>query len=380
MVYKQAGRRYYTVKFRFEGRLIQKRTKATNKKDAKDIAARIRSELAKGNYGILKPKPKPTLGEFLKKEFLPFVETEFKIKKNKPHTLSYYNYGAKSIMASDLAKLRLSEITSQHVNAYVAQRGRLALSTIHRDLRTLKRALSLAVEWGKLDRRPKITVKADDEHKRERTLTEQEAERYLSACPQPWRDVATIMLSTGMRPGEVYKLRWEHIALTGHGGLIQITEGKSKAAKRILPIIPKLYLALKARHDEEGQPERGWVFPAGSRSGHLEESSAKQYHAKALARLSEAHEDDPKANPELKPFAPYCLRHTALTWLNKAGCDAYDLAKIAGHSNIRITQRYIHPDTDSIEAAFQKLALCTDGSYQLKLTESAETEGDMVTD
>ena len=46
------------------------------------------------------------------------------------------------------------------------------------------------------------------------------------------------------------------------------------------------------------------------------------------------------------------LRHTALTQLAQAGCDAFTLARIAGHSSITITQRYIHPQADAIERAF----------------------------
>ena len=56
------------------------------------------------------------------------------------------------------------------------------------------------------------------------------------------------------------------------------------------------------------------------------------------------------------PFEPYCLRHSALTRLAESGCDAFTLARIAGHSSITITQRYCHPQADAIERAFGKLA------------------------
>jgi len=42
--------------------------------------------------------------------------------------------------------------------------------------------------------------------------------------------------------------------------------------------------------------------------------------------------------------------------LAEAGCDAFTLARIAGHSSITITQRYCHPQADAIERAFGKLA------------------------
>jgi len=50
----------------------------------------------------------------------------------------------------------------------------------------------------------------------------------------------------------------------------------------------------------------------------------------------------------------YCLRHSALTRFAESGCDAFTLAKIAGHSSITITQRYCHPQAEAIELAFQR--------------------------
>ena len=101
----------------------------------------------------------------------------------------------------------------------------------------------------------------------------------------------------------------------------------------------------------------------------LEESIAKKYHAKALETLAKAHRKNPTDVPQIKPFEPYCLRHTALTWLSPH-CDAFTLARIAGHSSITITQRYGHPQADAVEAAFQKMAssakLVTHGGYHQK--------------
>jgi len=59
------------------------------------------------------------------------------------------------------------------------------------------------------------------------------------------------------------------------------------------------------------------------------------------------------------------LGETALTRLADAGCDAFTLARIAGHSSITITQRYCHPQADAIERVFAKLTdsevVVTDG-------------------
>ena len=372
MIYKREGSRYYMAKFQYKGETICKSTGATDAKTARSIAAKIRSEIAKGNWGILERKPLPTLAHFLEKDFLPYAERT----AEKPSTPRYYRDGIKRLVAegNDIANMRLDQITDQHAAQFAARYSYLSPSTVNCALRTLRRALSLAVQWGTLDRMPKLGL-MKGERQRERILTEQEASLYLAACPQPWRDVATIMLGTGMRPGEVRRLQWEHVLLNGQGGLIRVTESKSKAGRRILPMVPAVYQALKARYEAQGRPEEGWLFPTGSHSGHLEESTDKKYHDKALKALAKAHDEKPKENPEVKPFPPYCLRHTGLTWI-APHCDAYALARIAGHSDIRVTQRYVHPDADAIERAFTQMAasqkVVTDGGYSRKAGNEAE--------
>ena len=55
------------------------------------------------------------------------------------------------------------------------------------------------------------------------------------------------------------------------------------------------------------------------------------------------------------PFVPYVLRHTALTRLAKAtNGDVFALARIAGHSTITITQRYVHTQANTIEGIFAR--------------------------
>jgi integrase len=362
MIYKPKGSRYYFAKFRWKGKLIRKSTRATDAKTARSIEGKLRSELAKGNWGILERKAAPTLAHFLEKEFLPYADST----AAKPSTATYYHDGARRLLASDLAGLPLDQITDQHAGQFAARLAYLSPSTVNCGLRTLRRALSLAVQWGKVERMPKISL-AKGERQRERVLTDDEATRYLAACPQPWRDVVTIILGTGLRPGEVRPLRWEHVLLNGDGGLIRVAEGKSRAARRILPMVPQVYYALKARHDAQGNPSEGWLFPTGSRSGHLEESTDKKYHAKALEALAKAHKEKPEECREVKPFEPYCLRHTALTNLGASGCDAFTLARIAGHSSIQMTMRYCHPQADAIERAFSQIAsrpkVVTDGGH-----------------
>jgi len=288
---------------------------------------------------------------FLNSDFVPYVESKHVLK---PGTVEYYTDGARMVLKCEWVSETLDRISDQHAQQFAAKYAHLSASRINCGLRSLRRALTLAYEWGKLDRPAKITL-AKGERQRERVLYDAEWQQYVSECPQPWRDAATIILGTGMRPGEVFALRWENIHLNGVGGLIQITDGKTRAARRMLPMVPAVYAALKARQSEAGSLVEGWVFPSGSREGHFNKDTAKDQHAKAIAKANEKAKE--KNTRQLRPFQPYVLRHTALTQLAHAGCDAFTLARIAGHSSITITQRYIHPQADAIERAFAPLGL-----------------------
>ncbi len=285
----------------------------------------------------------PTLRTFLdgEKGFITFAETKH---KDKPATLRYYKQGRDMLLRSELADLRLDELTDRHAQQFAKQFSALSPSSINWGLRTLRRALNLAYQWGKLDKPVPVALDSG-ENQRDRVLTEEESDAYLKACPQPWRDCATIILDEAFRPSEVFTLRWPRVFFNNGGtGLIQIVEGKSKAARRVLPMTPRVYQLLQARFEAAGRPSEGWVFPSASGCGHYNGDAAKDHHKTALK------------NSEVAAFVPYSLRHTALTRLGeRAGGDVFTLARIAGRSSITITQRYIHPQAAAIERVFASL-------------------------
>jgi integrase len=335
-IYKRGD--IYWYKFMWRGKLIRESTKQPNDKVARNQEAAHRLRLANGEVGIREKKPKLLLKEFLKNDFLPYAETAH---AKKPRTLRYYKQGTDMLFASEIARLPLEDIDDQGAKRFAAERAALSPSGINRGLRTLRRALNLAYQWKRLDRPAKIEL-AKGERQRDRVLTPDEQKNYLNACPQPWRDCAKLILDEGFRPGEVFPLQWPQMFFNKNGtGLIQILEGKSKAARRILPMTSRVYELLRARHEECGGPTEGWVFPSAAKVGHFNENAAKDQHKKALE------------NSRVSRFEPYVLRHTALTQLGEAaGGDVFALAKIAGHSSITITQRYVHPQAQAIDRVF----------------------------
>ena len=57
----------------------------------------------------------------------------------------------------------------------------------------------------------------------------------------------------------------------------------------------------------------------------------------------------------MRQFVLYDFRHTFLTRLGESGCDAWTLARIAGHSSVAISSRYVHPSEDAVLAAVSRL-------------------------
>jgi site-specific recombinase XerD len=143
----------------------------------------------------------------------------------------------------------------------------------------------------------------------------------------------------------------------------------------------------------------------------LEESSAKSYHGQAVKKLTLASavyeawaKQESKADwiaeveavtkldreyldrhsatiqAGWKGFEPYCLRHSALTMLAESGCDAFTLARIAGHSSITITQRYCHPQADAIERAFGKFSGGHKIGYTQELAAKSESSAMAASD
>jgi integrase len=52
----------------------------------------------------------------------------------------------------------------------------------------------------------------------------------------------------------------------------------------------------------------------------------------------------------------HSFRHTFLTRFGEAGADAFTIKKVAGHSSVTISERYIHPTPEGQERAFERFA------------------------
>jgi integrase len=345
----------YWYKFMWNGRLVRESTKQGNDKVARQMESAHRTSLAKGEVGIREKKAAPTLTEFIDNRFEPWARARF--EKTSPKTwAAYYRVGLSAIKDyKRIAGTKLDAITSETVADFAAHRraAGMQVSTVNSSLQVLRRSLRLAVEWGAVESAPLVKMLPGARH-RERVVTPQDEARYLTAAPDTLASIAAVLVDTGLRPEECFRLRWDSITWTnGRFGTLIVTHGKTAAARRVLPMTPRVRRILESRWNFAYKPEEGWVWPAPTRSGHVEPSSFRKQHANTFKTIAkEAAKNDLKP---VRPFVLYSLRHTFLTRLGESGCDAWTLARIAGHSNISMSSRYVHPSENAVLDAMARL-------------------------
>jgi integrase len=160
------------------------------------------------------------------------------------------------------------------------------------------------------------------------------------------------MVDTGLRIGELLNLKWEDIRFEPVGaakyGSLRVTKGKSQNAQRNLSLTARASAVLFARRKKSNSP---YVFPGDSPDSPLLVTSLDHLHR----RVCEPMVDGEKQVVFPREFVLHGLRHTFLTRLGEAGADAFTIMKLAGHSSVTVSQRYVHPTLDSCETAFERL-------------------------
>jgi integrase len=313
-----------------------------------------RTSFAKGEVGIRDKKPASALNDFLTRRFEPWAKARF--ERNVPKTWLWYRTAMRAILKyKPLASAPLDKITSEKISEFAAHRQslKMQISSVNNTVRALRRMLRLAVEWGALETAPQIKMLPGERH-RERVVTPSEEARYLAAAPEPLASIAAVLADTGMRPEECFRLCWEAVTwVNGRHGTLFVTHGKTSAARRVMPMTPRVRAILEAGWECSGRPMDGWIWPAPTRAGHVEMSSIRKQHTKAFEIVAE--EAATNNQKPVRPFVLYSLRHTFLTRLGESGCDVWTLVPIAGHSQIGISSRYVHPSEDAMFAAMSRL-------------------------
>lgn len=284
-----------------------------------------------------------------------------------PKTLDPYRAGWRQRIVPTLGHLPVTMITAgvadRAVTRWIADG--YSKSTVKNTLAALGRVMDQAVRDEVIDRnRVDVTgwqrqcERYEDELDNPRALAlpdwqtlSEIADALVAASSdeyQGWGDVVIFAACTATRIGEVSGCRVGDIdtdawlwtlrrqTTPGPGGL-QDKGTKGKRARSV-PIIEQLRPLVESRIAATGKKPDARLF-AGPRGGRIQVT--------VLRRAT--HWDEVVAKLGYEHLRRHSLRHTGLTWFADAGVPVHRLQQIAGHTDPRITQRYLHPDTKALQ-------------------------------
>lgn len=162
----------------------------------------------------------------------------------------------------------------------------------------------------------------------------EEEARYFQFAKGPISDLATLMLNQGCRPEELLAMRQEDVDLKA--GTLAIRGGKTKSARRTLPLTSASKAVLKRRITGRSQ----WVFPS------------PRYPGQHMSKLNNPH--DRVCREAGVSWTIYDFRHTFATRLARVETNPYTFCKVMGWSSIKMASKYVHVEAQPVADAMAK--------------------------
>ena len=328
-IYQRGDVWYYL--FYTNGRRHRGSTKTKNQKQAERVEARKRVAAEEGES--LRPKRVPLVREFAK-QFIEWLDKTTLAGNTKAD----YKNGRRLILKTPLSGMRMDQITADDVETTKFHESPHSRNSA---IRTLRRMLGKARDWKVLREVPRIkTVKV---FPRDRMVTVEDEKRLLAACQRPLKDVLTIMLDSGMRNGEVIRMRWETI--NWERAFYFNPRGKTRKARRPVPLSDRVITLLRTIQLEQSDAGEGWVFPSKkSRAGHIGLSGLEHAFRNVARKL-----EIPDA------LKLYCARHTFGTVAMAETKNPGLVKEVMGHESLTTTMSYLHPETAQIKVVIDRL-------------------------
>jgi integrase len=346
MIYRRG--KIWWFNFVYNGRHIQKSTRQRNAQVARDAEAAERMRLVKGDLGIERKSIQtlPTLDEF-KTTFMEWVRSE----KTNERTQAFYETCYDRLCEfRELGKAKLDQIDEPMIERFKLSLRKTGKTTTNRYLATLRKALRYAWRKQKLiDKVPLIELYSREdgaERQCEFVFSSSEYLAWLKAAREPLRSASVLAHDGGICRGELLALERDCVSLkpspddNGFWGTISIRRGlKRKARRREIPISADMATVLLSLLT---QSKCEYVF------------TSLHNHSVPLSVNTLA--DQHRTIRETCSFHPdaglHALRHTFLTEAGRHTQNVRALQKLAVHSKIETTMRYVHPDdADLLEIA-----------------------------
>ena len=329
--------------FEFQGRRIQESSGFKNKKAAIRAESIRRTELLDRRAGFSQKKLAPKFEEHVEK-FLAWSKQQHRPKTRELHgtncdTLLRFFRGLwlddiAPVMVEDFKAVRIDEARRNAKDG-----STVAAATVNRAVTTLKLMYRYAEKSGFAVADPTRGVAFLPEGSGSmRVVSFQEEILYLAEASQPLKDIAQIILDTGLRPEEVFRIRVENLDFTAR--TIFNPFGKTKVARRKVSMTAEAFELLKTRAKKA---KGSFVFPT------------KSDPTQPIGSVRKAHDAAVENAGVAEHFRHYDLRHTLATRAVAADVDLPTLSVILGHTKIQMTMRYVHPAEEQKKIAVGKL-------------------------
>lgn len=310
---------------------------AKNEKEAIEYERQMRSAVRNGTYK--KPSQDITFTDFAINNYLNWI---------KLHRRSYRWYALLvNAFCQHFKNKPLGEITTNDVENYLMKRrGEETLrgikrsgASVNRERAILSGIFTRAIKRGFFTgQNPCKDIERYDETRRERVFNRKEEMLLLNAFSghnEVFRHITEIALGTGMRLGEIIKLRWEQVDFNrGRNGYIHVLASNAKSKKsRFIPMQPmvrSLMLRLKGTRID------GRIFD-------LSEKNAGQRINRMIKKIG------------LRDARFHDTRHTFATRCLDAGVHPFVVKEWLGHSTLVQTGNYCHVGFEENEQAIHRL-------------------------
>ena len=210
----------------------------------------------------------------------------------------------------------------------------LAPATVKHNLVLVRQIYNKAISWEMWSgENPINKVKLPKlNNKRVNFFTYDQAKTLLeklSMTSSQLHDISLLSLHTGMRAGEVFGLKWEHIDFETK--IVRILDSKSGRSRNVF-MNAMAFSMLQHRG-----PAVSGEFVFKSKTGGQIQAISKAFRAVIDHLGFNAGIKDPRDK-----LTFHSLRHTFASWLAIAGTPILTIKELLGHQTLAMTERYAH--------------------------------------
>ncbi len=232
------------------------------------------------------------------------------------------------------AGLALSRVTSKHLESYKLYLAQTVKEASSRNtyLYQIKSLLTYAYDLGYLGFNPGRAVEPEPApHSIAEYVVPASGISAIIAAESvgKYKAAMTVLYYTACRSAELLGIRWCDFGQLEDGERVLTIQGKG-GKSRVVPVDSKAIAAVKWYCENLGPIAKVFQFSYSALYAHCAAAGAKC---------------------GFDSFSPHCFRHSRISHLAQMGIPATRLRDLAGHSNIAVTDVYLHtapkalPDT-----------------------------------